>query len=503
MSMADDQTFRSSRATDTYRRSAAPAHSSSPSTASDPLAELARLIGQTDPFGDLGRGGRNSAHPPYEREADPAPAQPSRPAQAYERGHEESRFTGRQDYYPQQDFSSFPSQSRDERYRDVHDEDQFDADQGSAGAHSEDSQFGAYAEHEAEDDRQSHYGDEEHSGDPVFYQEDAPLPPDEDEMYDDAPRRRTHSGLATALALIGCAMLGTAAAYGYRSYYPPTLQSAPIISADSSSPTKIVPPGSDQAGKAVQDRVANVGREQVVTRQEEPVALRDLGTASSPRVVLPAPVAPAASGAGAAAPAATGSASPPLQAAPSVPPPGQRAAAPSPGAALDAKPIRTERIRSDSGDASGRPVEAPPAVSAPATRSAATAPRASAPPPAAASGSTPLSLQPQSGEGAAPAPRTRTATLPPRSSPETTASTGGHVVQLSSQKSESEAQAVFRSLQGKFPTELGDRKPLITRADLGTKGVVYRTQVGPFASAQEASRFCATYKAAGGQCFVP
>jgi hypothetical protein len=33
--------------------------------------------------------------------------------------------------------------------------------------------------------------------------------------------------------------------------------------------------------------------------------------------------------------------------------------------------------------------------------------------------------------------------------------------------------------------------------------VVYRAMVGPFASSQEASQFCTTYKAAGGQCFLP
>jgi SPOR domain len=76
-------------------------------------------------------------------------------------------------------------------------------------------------------------------------------------------------------------------------------------------------------------------------------------------------------------------------------------------------------------------------------------------------------------------------------------------VQLSSQKSESEAQSVFRSLQAKFPNELGDRKPIVRRADLGPKGVFYRTMVGPFASSQEAAKFCASYKAAGGQCVVP
>jgi len=77
------------------------------------------------------------------------------------------------------------------------------------------------------------------------------------------------------------------------------------------------------------------------------------------------------------------------------------------------------------------------------------------------------------------------------------------VVQLSSQKSEAEAQSSFRSLQAKFPNELGGLQPIIRRADLGSKGIFYRTLVGPFASAQEASQFCATYKAAGGQCVVP
>ena len=76
-------------------------------------------------------------------------------------------------------------------------------------------------------------------------------------------------------------------------------------------------------------------------------------------------------------------------------------------------------------------------------------------------------------------------------------------MQLSSQKTEAEAGASFRSLQAKFPNELGGRRPVIRRADLGAKGVFYRTMVGPFASGQEANEFCANYKAAGGHCVVP
>jgi cell division septation protein DedD len=79
---------------------------------------------------------------------------------------------------------------------------------------------------------------------------------------------------------------------------------------------------------------------------------------------------------------------------------------------------------------------------------------------------------------------------------------GGYVVQVSSQKSEADAQASFRSLQGKFPAVLGSRSPLIKRADLGEKGVYYRAMVGPFGSPDEASQFCGNLKTAGGQCVV-
>ena len=75
-------------------------------------------------------------------------------------------------------------------------------------------------------------------------------------------------------------------------------------------------------------------------------------------------------------------------------------------------------------------------------------------------------------------------------------------MQVSSQRSEGEAQAAFRSLQAKFPQELGSRHVEIRRADLGAKGVYYRALVGPFASAEQASSLCRSLKAAGGSCLV-
>ena len=79
---------------------------------------------------------------------------------------------------------------------------------------------------------------------------------------------------------------------------------------------------------------------------------------------------------------------------------------------------------------------------------------------------------------------------------------GGYTVQVSSQRSEEEAQSSFRDLQAKYPNVLGGRAPIIRRADLGAKGIFFRTMVGPFASADEATELCSNLKAAGGACLV-
>ncbi|MGB6322497.1 MAG: SPOR domain-containing protein, partial [Xanthobacteraceae bacterium] len=113
-------------------------------------------------------------------------------------------------------------------------------------------------------------------------------------------------------------------------------------------------------------------------------------------------------------------------------------------------------------------------------------------------------------DGAAPAPaRARTALARPaepnpeeRAEPAPSAATGGYAVQVTSQRSEADAQAEFRTLRTKFPTQFGGREPIIRRADLGAKGVYYRALVGPFASADQAAGMCSSLKAAGGSCIV-
>jgi hypothetical protein len=156
------------------------------------------------------------------------------------------------------------------------------------------------------------------------------------------------------------------------------------------------------------------------------------------------------------------------------------------------------------------PRAAPPQRAAP--ERVAAAPPQSAPPRAAPRDpNAPLSLTPDAVQSARPAPPPRepqapaqVASVPPPTqlAPAPAPSAGGYTVQVSSQRSEQDAQAAFRGLQGKYPSVLQQYQPIIRRADLGAKGVYYRALVGPFASHEDANTVCSALKAAGGQCII-
>src|SRR5262249_34307237 len=135
---------------------------------------------------------------------------------------------------------------------------------------------------------------------------------------------------------------------------------------------------------------------------------------------------------------------------------------------------------------------------------AARAPSQTAPAPKGGKGAARMSIVRGQGDAAAPpaaAPRVRTAvtSTAPSAAP---SSGGGSYVQVTSRRSESEAQAEFRALQGKFPDQLTGREPIIRRADLGEKGVYFRAYVGPFGATEEAAQWCASLKAAGQNCVL-
>jgi hypothetical protein len=453
--------------------------------ASDPLAELARLIGRSEQYsGAKGPASPAPSRPTY-RDAEPGYGDRD-PAQRDVGSRLPPRLTE-----PAREYEPYPHEvpiAREPRLEREPRLDQWEreqlADFANRSSRYEAEQFAGYADRpeartyqseqseqgsELEEDGRQDYELDSHAGEQDHYEAD------HEQFYDDPPRAHRHSGLLTAIALVGCAILGTAGAYAYRSYagHASATQPARVITADTSS-TKIVPATANdpQSGKPVQDRIANAGKEQIVSKQEEPVALKDIGTPTTPRVVLPAPVTPAPPAASAQGSTGTGALS------------------------NEPKKVRTLTIRSDGNDS--RPVGAP--AQSGAGRAGATSSR---------TGNEPLSLEPQrdqaTEQGSEAPARIRTATAPAASASRSTStgSTGGLMVQLSSHKSESDALASFRSLQSRFPDELGGRQGVVRRADLGAKGVFYRAMVGPFASAQEANQFCANLKSAGGSCVVP
>lgn len=78
---------------------------------------------------------------------------------------------------------------------------------------------------------------------------------------------------------------------------------------------------------------------------------------------------------------------------------------------------------------------------------------------------------------------------------------GTYIVQVSSQRTQEQAQAAFGDLQRRYGSVLGGVSPVIERADLGDRGTFYRVRI-PTSSRDDAISLCERLKSAGGDCFV-
>jgi SPOR domain len=456
---------------------------------SDPLAELARLIGQTDPFGTMGRGNQPVPPRPVAREQyePPAPADddslPAAPPSWMQRAN--SQEVPPQDY-AQEDPQDYPSAVHPlQRYAAAHAAREPDYQQMPLYADEPDpSRYDEALYGQLDTGAQDSQHDPAYADDAYAYQDGYG-----DGEEDQVPKRR--GGLVTVAVVLALAVVGTGAAFAYRTYVgSPRSGEPPIIKADA-GPTKIVPAPSDGTAKLPDRMASGDGAEKIVPREEAPV---DVNAKSGPRVVFPA---------------LTQNGNPPVAGAtPGAPPPATAASGTLPN--NEPRKIKTLTVRGDQPDGAAVPVaptQSPSAKPAPVVRTTA-APAAPRIPPSAANASAnaPLSLAPQGGTQPAPAPaepRTRVAaTNPAQTAPAAGGGSGGYLVQVSSQRNEADAQASYRALQGKFPAVLGSRAPVIKRADLGDKGVYYRAMVGPFGTPDEASQFCGSLKSAGGQCVV-
>ncbi len=78
----------------------------------------------------------------------------------------------------------------------------------------------------------------------------------------------------------------------------------------------------------------------------------------------------------------------------------------------------------------------------------------------------------------------------------------GFVIQVASSPSESGARTALGNVQGRANNLIGNYRPVVQRADLGTRGIFYRAAFGPISNRTEALAVCNQLKRRGIDCFV-
>jgi hypothetical protein len=523
----------------------------------DPLAELARLIGQEDPFADFvahrpadGRAGghagvqRRTTRDP--RASDPRalerrrPATPSRALDGHDDGYgeEPAPAEGRGSYAyggaraPRADDIPpvTPRAPREDRMAPPRPAARGGQSQRVAGYDDQESEIDLEQPKQAresrtarrapaqqrEDDGYGEYAAQDY--DPE-YDDDAYLPAHGDEFYDEAPRRRLRGWMLVGVAAAAAIIVGTSGLFAYRALFGTNDVAMPAkVISPVAGPTKMVPGSAAQSDKRIQDRVGGEPprtAERIVPREENPIDQSRIPQGNSADR-NPAGTVTAATPQFSAAP---GQQSSPPQAAPNVAPA---------NVSTEPRRVRTVTVRADGSVVSDQ--NRGPATAANTSRTAPAAPAqpsgnplalqgqaAASPPPRPAGTASAAPLQGSNpwstiSSGQVSVPNTQAA-LPPQQAPvqsapppavvvQTPPPAGSYVVQVAAQKSEGEAQASWQSLQQRYASVLGSQQATIRRVDLGERGVFYRAQVGPFTTRAQASEVCQSLKAAGGECVI-
>jgi SPOR domain len=328
------------------RSSEAPARSQ----AEDPLAELARLIGQKGPINDLRRNDRyddeqydsprrfddrnagSSVNEPIEdrgatharysqRDAarEPSPAMrsplsaPPRPNMNASRDNS-GGYASSRGYREPVESEIFPSLSTDGRADSRYEDDSCYEDQSryeesnryeDNTEYERDSRYEADSRHEHDNSRSEggsdyqdgdyEYDDQGHGhSDEHVYADEADY---EGEGYEDeASGGRRRTGFVLVATIFGLAVLGTAVAFGYRAIFGAAIAPSlpPIIKAED-GPNKIVPTANAQGSPGQADTTSADSGEKLVSREEQPVNIQPPASAApstTPRMVSTVPVFP-------------------------------------------------------------------------------------------------------------------------------------------------------------------------------------------------------------------
>lgn len=524
-------------------RQTAPQHSA---PKNDPLAELARVIGQEDPFRAILSADRAGVEPRRTSpEADDIFALAPEP-----------RAPLRNDY----------SEQRDEEIG--HDQAQQDFREPPHWDHAQPHSFDTYMD-EADQpryaqapQRQDDYPDEVHANpahaNATAYQQqeewrepEAYYDQPHDDHYDDSaydmdrtPRARSRKGLLTVGAVLGVAVLGVASALVFSGGDSGMIDGEPPLISAGTEPIKIAPENPGGVEIPNQNRQifggASDGETQIVNREEQPVDIGEIAR-EAPRVILPPPAA--------------------LQEPAEDDPISQVLAGLQPAEGLQApsavstavaalgepRRVRTVSVRPD-GTIIGRPSAAPVAEAQPEPRtmsdlappepqiltpaelpqvSSDPAPPAPVTPVAQAEPAVPVEEPPQVQPSAPSGPLALTGALPPipqRDTPPAqaesprevaaipapapapapvapvTAPTGGYAVQLAIRETEERAYQAFSQYQARYAGIIGNVDPIVRRAQVNGN-TIYRIRVGPY-GLSDANTICEQIKGTGGDCFV-
>ncbi|MBF9232375.1 SPOR domain-containing protein [Microvirga sp. BT350] len=448
---------------------------------SDPLAELARIVGQDDPFQSLlatdaagrprsqaGSGLDDLFATREEVRSAPRSAQP----QARQAGHGASAFD--LDQYQQVE-----SRASEPAY----------AYQAAAPSQGHE----AYADPAYD---QGYYDDNaQHHPAAAGYEQAESMD------YEPVEKRRSRKGFIAIGAVIGAAVIGIGGAYVLNGKSGAVTGGQPPLIKATNEPIKVQPqnPGGVEIpnqNKQIYERANPNAETKVVSRDEQPVDVKQVARMNGASAEATGATAPAANSLNLGEPRKVRTVSIRPDGS-TVRPDGSTvrpdAAATRPASAPVAPPAMALPAAAQAAPAMPMvPVATPAAQPKPAAGTPVAAPATPAQKPAAAA-ATPATAQAlQKVASAQPM-------VPAPSAASEVTGTGGYSVQLAVRGSEGEAQTAFQQLQKKFD-DLDGAPPMIRKAEVNGN-TVYRVRVGPM-SRDEASSLCTKLQGQGGQCFV-
>jgi hypothetical protein len=457
-------------------------------TRNDPLAELARIVGQEDPFQAI-LANDGAARPRQQASSiddlfvtrdtmTPAPRQ----VQGQVR-HGEAR---------QSEFGA--------RHADLNSYVQPEAPRGNSQAY-------AYQQ-AAPAQQQASYAEEvyaeEYYDQPADNYADADYARAEPLGYPLAQKPRSRRGLVAIGAVVGAIVIGGGGTY-LLTRSTGGANGAPILVQATTDPVKVQPqnPGGVEIpnqNKQIYERSQQNGETKVVNREEQPVDVKQAVRMNGGSTVADATgtTVPGASGQGRSAPNSLNLGEPRKVRTVTIRPDGTVAGAPEPASARSAPVPAMTMPTAASAQAQPAPVQVASVQPKPAAATPA-APATPAPKPAPAAATpaaaTPAAPAPQKVASAQPVP---VAAQAPATTSDTTTS-GGYAVQLGLANSEDAATSAFASYQRKY-SDLAAMPSLIRKAEVNGN-TIYRVRVGPM-SRDEASSLCSKLQGQGGQCFV-